>query len=35
MRDILHAWVYAQRVLINKGIDGIVKAAADRNKIYP
>ena len=35
IRDILYAWVYAQRVLINKGIDGIVKAAADRNQIYP
>src|SRR5660397_76381 len=30
IRDILHAWVYAQRVLIHKGIDRIAKAAADR-----
>lgn len=34
MRDIIHGWVYAQRVLINEGIDKIAKAAADRNQIY-
>ena len=32
MRDIIHAWVYAQRVLISEGIDRIVKAAAERNE---